>query len=105
MYQWRIYVILLFFPVLGIYNIVNGILYYVFAEEKTAVVVKKRIKAAKKYNSLYRISVNIEDLGETITVPMETEFRLNHKDIGVDDKITVWYLKNSTDVFMTEVSR
>lgn len=86
MFPRRIYVVLYFLPILGIYNIVKGILYYIFAEGKIAIVAKKYVKS--DFNSLCKISVNIEDRGEIITVPMVTD-----KDIEAGDEIMVWYLK------------
>lgn len=86
MFPRRIHIILYFFPILGVYHIVKGILYYIFAEGKIAIVAKKYVKS--DFNSLCKISVNIEDQGEIITVPMVTD-----KDIEAGDEIMVWYLK------------
>ena len=83
------YVILFLFPILGVYYIGKGILYYIFGEEKASVVADRQRWCIKKCSTLYTVSVSIEDLSENIAVSVEDGFRLNHKNIGVGGKITV----------------
>lgn len=91
-------IILLMTLIYGIYLIVNGVIYYKSAEEREATVVDSQVLPGDNYGRVYyNLMVDIEDSGEIFTIPAEGRLRLKNIEHALkkDDKITVWYLKNS----------
>lgn len=88
----------IFIIIYGIFNIVKGIMYYNSAEEMEATVVES-YDFANARNALmsYKLSVEIEDNGEVITLPVENLFFLKQIEhiIKKGDKIMVWYIRKS----------